>query len=79
MRGRLRELDGGDGPLSIVASDRDSQTVKLIKPDALHRAGLSVGENHGLADKLGLGLFERVEDCRRTELRSWHRLSGIGR
>jgi hypothetical protein len=28
---RLRELDGGDWPLSIVASDGDSQAVHLIE------------------------------------------------
>jgi hypothetical protein len=69
---RLRELDGGDRPLPIVASDRDSQAVHFVKPKALHRTGLSVGEDHGLADKLSLGLFELAEDRGRTELYSLH-------
>jgi hypothetical protein len=68
----LRELDGGDRPLPIVASNRDSQAVHFVKPNALHRTGLSVGEDHGLADKLSLGLFELAEDRGRTELYSLH-------
>jgi hypothetical protein len=32
----LRKFDGRDGPLAIVAPDRDSQTVMLVKPDRLH-------------------------------------------
>jgi hypothetical protein len=60
------------GPLPIVASDRDSQAVHFVKPEALHRTGLSVGEDHGLADKLGLGLLELAEDRGRTDFRRWH-------
>jgi len=69
---RLRELDGGDRPLPMVASDRDSQAVHFVKPNTLHRTGLSVGEDHGLADKLSLGLLELAKDRGRTELYSWH-------
>jgi hypothetical protein len=68
----LCKFDGRDGPLPIVASDRDSQAVHFIKPNALHRTGLSVGEDHGLADKLSLGLLELAEDRGRTDFRSWH-------
>lgn len=67
-----REFDGGDRPLPMVASDRDSQAVDFIKPDSLHRTGLSVGEDRGLADKLSLGLLKLAEDRGRTDLRSWH-------
>jgi hypothetical protein len=57
----------------MVASDRDSQAVHFVKPNALHRTGHSVGEDHGLADKLSLGPLEFAEDRGRTEdLRSWH-------
>ena len=68
----MRELDGGDRPLPMVASDRDSQAVHFVKPNALYRTGLSVGEDHGLPDKLSLGLLELAEDRGRTELHSWH-------
>ncbi len=44
-----------------MASDRNSQAVHFVKPNALHRPGLSVGEDHGLADKLSLGLLELAE------------------
>jgi len=67
---RLREFDGGDRPLPIVASDRDSQAVHFVKRNALHRTGLSVGEDHGLADKLSLRLLELAEDRGRTDLHS---------
>ena len=35
-----------------------TKAVDFVKPNALHCTGLSVGENHGLADKLSLGLLE---------------------
>jgi hypothetical protein len=62
----LCELDGGDSPLSIVASDRNSQAVPFVKQNRLHGPGLSVRENYGLADKLGLGLLKLAEDRGRT-------------
>ena len=58
----LRKFDGRDGPLAIVAPDRDSQTVMLVKPDLLHGPGLSIGEDYGLTDKLRPGLIERAKD-----------------
>lgn len=70
----LRELDGGDRPLSIVASDRNSQAVPFVKQNCLHGPGLSVREDYGLADKLCLGLLELAEDRGRTDLHSWHEL-----
>jgi hypothetical protein len=53
----LRNFNGGDRPLAIVAPDRDSQTVMLVKPNLLHGPGLSIGEDYGLTDKLSLGLI----------------------
>jgi hypothetical protein len=58
----LREFDRRDRPLSNVASDGDAETVEFVKPNALDRPGLSIGEDHGLADKFGLRLLERAED-----------------
>jgi hypothetical protein len=57
----LRKFDGRDGPLAIVAPDRDS-TVMLVKPDLLHGPGLSIGEDYGLTDKLRPGLIESAKD-----------------
>jgi hypothetical protein len=69
---RLRKFDGGNGPFPVVAFDRDSQAVHFVQPDALHSTGLSVGQDHGLADKLRLGLLELAEDRGRTDLHFWH-------
>jgi hypothetical protein len=68
----LCKFDGGNRPLPIVAPDRDSETVMFVKPNVIHRPGLSVGEDHGLADKLSLSSLERAEDRGRTELHGWH-------
>jgi len=58
----LRELDRWDRPLPFVAPNRDSQAVQFVKPYILYRPGLSIGEDHGFADKLSLGLLKRTED-----------------
>jgi hypothetical protein len=36
--------------------------VHFVKPNTLHCTGLSVGKDHGLADKLSLRLLELAED-----------------
>jgi hypothetical protein len=69
---RLDEFNGRDRPSPLVASDRDSEAVHFVKPNGLHRTGLSIRENYGLPDKLGLGLLELAEDRGRTKLYSWH-------
>ena len=69
---RLRELDGRDRPLPIVASDRDSQAIHFVKPNVLHRSGLSIGEDHRLADKFDFGFLEFAKDRGCTNLHSWH-------
>ena len=33
--------------------------MHFVQPNTLHRTGLSVGEDHGFADKLGLGMCDR--------------------
>ena len=53
-------------------SDRDAQAMYFVEPNALNRTGLAVGKDHGLADKLSLGLHELAEDRGRTDFRSWH-------
>jgi hypothetical protein len=58
---RLRELDGRDRPLPIMASDRDSQPMHFVQPNALDSSGLSVGEDHRLVDQLDLGLLELAD------------------
>jgi hypothetical protein len=68
----LGKFDRGNWPLSFVAPDRDSKAVQFVKANVLHRARLSVGEDCGFADQLGLGLLERAEDRGRAGLRSWH-------
>jgi hypothetical protein len=45
-----------------VASDRDAQAMYFVEPNALDRTGLSVGQDHGCADKLSLGLLKFAED-----------------
>ena len=61
----------------MVTSNGNSQAMHLVKPNPLHCTGLSVGEDHRLADKLSLGLLELAEDRGRTDLRSWHGLPDI--
>jgi hypothetical protein len=47
--------------------------VPFVKPNALDRTGLAIGEDHGLADELSLGSFELAEDDGRTHFRGGHR------
>jgi hypothetical protein len=56
-----------------VAPDRDSQAMHFVKPNALDRTGLAIGEDHGLADELILGLIELAEDDGRTYFRGGDR------
>src|SRR6478609_4008556 len=43
--------------------------MQFVKPNVLNRPGPAVAEDHGFADKLGLGFFESAEDRGRTDLR----------
>jgi hypothetical protein len=58
----LRKFDGRDGPLAIMAPDRNSQTVHLVEPNVLYRPGLPIRKDYGLADKLRLSLIECTDD-----------------
>ena len=46
--------------------------MHFVKPNVLHRPGLSISENHGLADKLGLRFLECAKD--RGERESYERI-----
>jgi hypothetical protein len=70
---RLRELDGRNRPLSIVARDGNSQAVHFIEPNVVHCPSLSIGEDHSPAGKLSLGLHELAKDFGRSDLRNCHR------
>ena len=67
-----REFDGRDGPLPFVASDGDAQAMCFVEPNAFNRTGLAVGQDHGITDKLSLGLLEFAENRARAFLRDWH-------
>jgi hypothetical protein len=69
---RLREPDGGDRPLSVVASDGDPQAMQFVKPNVVHCPRLSIGEDHGLADELSLGLLELAKDRGCSNVHNWH-------
>jgi hypothetical protein len=36
--------------------------MEFVKPNVLNRPGLSIGEDHGLADKLKPGVIDRAKD-----------------
>jgi hypothetical protein len=55
----------------------ESQTMQLVKPNVVHRPGLSIGQDYSLTDKISMSLFERAEDRRGAKFRSWHGLSGV--
>jgi len=74
----LREFDCRDRPLAFVTSDRNSQTMKFIKPNLVYRPGLSIGQNHGFADKLCLSFVEFGEDVARSRFGDWHDVARIG-
>jgi hypothetical protein len=54
----LRKFYCGDRPVASVTSDGNSETVEFIKPEPVHCSSLPISQNHGLANKLGLSLFE---------------------
>ena len=68
----LCKFDGRDGPLAIVAPDRNSQAVQLVKPNVLYRPGLPIRKDYGITYKLRLSLIECVDDRCRMGLRDWH-------
>ena len=46
-----------------MAPDGNSQAVDFVKRDHFNRPGFSVAEDDGFADKFGLSLMERSENC----------------
>ena len=72
MSARLRKFDRRDRPLSIVPPYRNSEAVHFVEPNALDRTSLPIGEDNGLAYKIGVGLLELTEDCNaRTFTEEW--------
>ena len=69
---RLRELDGCDRPFPMMTANRYSKAMHFVEPNSFHRTGFSVGEDHGFADELSLGMLQLDKDCGRSSLRSWH-------
>ena len=49
-----------------MASDRNLETVEFIELKPVHRSSLSVSQNHGFANKLGLSVLDsaRMVDAR---------------
>jgi hypothetical protein len=68
----LREPDGGDRPLAMMALDRDSQAVQFVKPNVVHCPSLSIGENDGLGEKFILGSLVFIQDRRCADVHNWH-------
>jgi hypothetical protein len=52
--------------------------MKFIKPNLVYRPGLSIGQDHGFADKLGLSFIEFGEDVARSRFGAWHDVARIG-
>src|SRR4029077_4191266 len=68
----LRKFYCGDRPVAIMASDRNSETVEFIEPKPVDRSSLSVSQNHGFANRLGLSPFEFDKDRAGSRFSGWH-------
>ena len=61
-----------------MASDRDAQAVKFVKPDVVYRSSLPVSQDDGFTDYLCLSLAEFGQDGGRSRFDGWHdRAHGI--
>jgi len=67
-----------DRPHALVTSDGNLQSMEFIKPDLVYSPGLSVGQNDGFANKLGLSPIEFGEDCARSLVGEWHDVARMG-
>jgi hypothetical protein len=61
-----------------VTSDRNSQSMEFIKPKLVYSSGLSVSQDDGFANKLGLSPIEFGEDCAGSRLGDWHDVALMG-
>jgi hypothetical protein len=52
--------------------------MEFIKPNIVYGPGLSVGQDDGFANKLGLSFIEFGEDCARSRFDAWHDVARIG-
>jgi hypothetical protein len=55
-----------------------AQAVEFVEPNLVHRPGLAVGQDDGLADKLSLSPIEFDKDCGCTRFGDWHGLIRFG-
>jgi hypothetical protein len=52
--------------------------MEFIKPNLVYSPGLSVGQDDGFANKLGLSFIEFGEDRARSRVGAWHDIARIG-
>jgi hypothetical protein len=52
--------------------------MEFIKPNLVYSPGLSVGQDDGFANKLGLSAIEFGEDCARSRFGASHDVSRTG-
>jgi hypothetical protein len=52
--------------------------MEFIKPNLVYSPGLSVGQDDGFANKLGLSAIEFGEDCARSLVGEWHDVARMG-
>jgi hypothetical protein len=55
-----------------VTLDGKSQTMKFIEPEPVYCPSLSVSENDGFANKLGLSPVKFGKDHARAHFTGWH-------
>jgi hypothetical protein len=44
----------------MMDANRYSKAMHFVEPNSLHRTGFSVGEDHGFADELSLGMLRSM-------------------
>lgn len=50
-----------------MSFNANSQAVKFVESNGLYRSCFTIGQDHGFADKLGFGLFKRIENGGRAK------------
>jgi len=67
-----------DRPPAFVTLDGKSQAMKFIEPKPVHCPSLSVSQNDGFADKLGLSPVKFSKDRARAHFSGWHFMARFG-